>query len=383
MEAVFWISVVAVIYVYLGHPFVLWLLAKVRPKSWKTGNFSGSVTVYVPAYNEQDAIEKKIHLLLAQETDASVEILVANDGSSDLTAEKVRGFSHEPKVRLFDSLENKGKARLQNEIVPALDSDIVIFTDATAELKPDAIEKITRHFADPSVGAVAVDINFLKMTGGQVESGQRGYWLYERFLRINGARVWTNVSASGACYAIRRELFDGVPDDVSEDFINPFKVAFSGHRVIFDSECVVNEISTATNAEEVRMRKRVALRGITAVARYWRHLDPRNGFAAYQFFVNKLCRFYCWVPMILALVINVGLAVESEFYRILLVPHLTFYALALAGLLAAKSSAIPKVFFYPYFFLLLNFTYVIAFVQFLRGARTAKWETERNAGPSK
>jgi cellulose synthase/poly-beta-1,6-N-acetylglucosamine synthase-like glycosyltransferase len=47
-----------------------------------------------------------------------------------------------------------GKTRALNRVIPRTHGDILVLSDANTMYWPDAIQKLVRHFADPSVGAV-------------------------------------------------------------------------------------------------------------------------------------------------------------------------------------------------------------------------------------
>lgn len=368
-------SVIFVAYTYLGHPLLLWLLARLRPRPWRRADVAPDLTVYVSAYNEERAIGRKLENLLAQDYAGRFEVVVASDGSTDATGEIV-GRAADPRVRLWAFDRNRGKAAMQNEIVPKLESELVVFTDSTSFLPPGALAAIARHFADAEVGAVSVDILFLRRQGAGVERGQGAYWRYEKFLRTQGALVGTNIVCSGTCYAIRRSLFRPIPLDVGEDLANPINVAFSGHRVVFDPDVWVEEESTSTYRAEARMRRRVAVRNLTALFRYWRLLHPRHGFAAFQLLVHKYFRCLCWIPMAAAFAANLALVGRPLFAALLGVQAL-FYAAAAAGVLFERRGRRAGPLTLASYFFLMNFAYAVALWDYLRGVRRATWRTER------
>ena len=106
------------------------------------------MTVIIPAYNEQVGIVKTIESVLSNDY-ANLTILVVNDGSTDLTHEKVMGFcecadySHQQGKNAirYLRLPNGGKANALNEALQTLDSDtdIVVTIDADCIMHPDAI----------------------------------------------------------------------------------------------------------------------------------------------------------------------------------------------------------------------------------------------------
>jgi cellulose synthase/poly-beta-1,6-N-acetylglucosamine synthase-like glycosyltransferase/peptidoglycan/xylan/chitin deacetylase (PgdA/CDA1 family)/spore germination protein YaaH len=114
----------------------------------------GSLSVLVPAYNEEKVICKTIESLLNSHY-TNFDIIVIDDGSSDRTAETARlAFSHTARVKVFRK-ENGGKAAALNFGLGQTDSEIVVAIDADTVFADDSIELLVRHFADPSIGAVA------------------------------------------------------------------------------------------------------------------------------------------------------------------------------------------------------------------------------------
>jgi cellulose synthase/poly-beta-1,6-N-acetylglucosamine synthase-like glycosyltransferase len=351
------------------------LLARIRPRRWSQGDVRLSVVVYVSAFNEEKGIATKLRNLLDQDYQGNYSIVVANDGSIDHTADVIRSFN-DARIILHDFTENRGKATMQNEIVPTLACDIVIFSDATSVWHRDAISKIVRNFHDPEVGCVAVDLLFVSERNGVVERGQSAYWKYERFLRKYGALVKTNIVTSGATYAIRTSLFSPIRPDIGEDLSNPLHIAMIGKRVVFDPAVVVEETSSSTHASEVKMRARIATRNVTGLATYGKYLRPRYGFAAYQLLVHKYLRVFCWVPMLVALITNV-LLLDVTPYNFLLIAHVAMYALAFAGYVNVKFGRQSRVTYIFYYFVLLNYMCMIGFINYTRGIRRPTWTPER------
>ena len=79
----FWIFVAFVIYVYLGYPAVIALLARFRAATtWRLATLP-SVTVLISAYQEQDAIGRKLENTLQLDYPSELlQILVAVDGTA-------------------------------------------------------------------------------------------------------------------------------------------------------------------------------------------------------------------------------------------------------------------------------------------------------------
>jgi cellulose synthase/poly-beta-1,6-N-acetylglucosamine synthase-like glycosyltransferase len=333
------------------------------------------VAVFISAFNEEKGIRIKLHNLLEQDYQGLLTIIVASDGSTDRTAAIVQSFN-DSRIALYDFKTNRGKAAMQNAIVPTLEHEVVIFSDATSIWPNNAIRNIVRNFYDADVGCVAVDLCFVSERDGVIEKGQGAYWKYERFLRRHGALIGTNIVASGTTYAIRRPLFCPIRPDIGEDLSNPLQIAMSGKRVVFDTDVVVEESSASTQAGEIRMRTRIAVRNVTGLASYLKFLRPRYGFAAYQLLVHKYLRIFCWIPILLVLISNIALFHAAP-YSYLAFIQLGFYTLALVGFLKARAGKNSRLTYLPYYFVLLNYTCMIGLLYYAKGVRRATWSPDR------
>ena len=113
-----------------------------------------SVSVLIPAYNEEPVIATSISRILAS-THPKLDVIVIDDGSTDGTSEAVRGsFADEPRVKLITA-RNGGKARATNLGLQRATGDIVVVLDADTQFEPTTISRLVRWFADPKIGAVA------------------------------------------------------------------------------------------------------------------------------------------------------------------------------------------------------------------------------------
>src|SRR5205085_10197528 len=81
------------------------------------------------------------------------KFVVASDGSSDATSEIVRGAT-DPRVRLFDFADRRGKARVLNDVVPQIESEIIVLSDANTFVESGAVRRMVRWLSDPAVGVV-------------------------------------------------------------------------------------------------------------------------------------------------------------------------------------------------------------------------------------
>ena len=113
-----------------------------------------TVTLLIAAHNEARAIGAKLDNALALDYPADrLEIVVASDGSDDETEAIVATFA-ERGVRLL-ALQRVGKAAALDAAAGVATGEILVFSDANSLYAPDAVRRLVRPFADPTVGGVA------------------------------------------------------------------------------------------------------------------------------------------------------------------------------------------------------------------------------------
>jgi glycosyltransferase involved in cell wall biosynthesis len=107
------------------------------------------LSVILPAYNEQDRIEKTLFDVsrFLQKQSFGYEILVVNDGSKDRTAEVVNKLLPSiPNLKLIDNKDNHGKGFVTNQGMLASTGDVRLFMDADNSTKVDEVIKMLPLF---------------------------------------------------------------------------------------------------------------------------------------------------------------------------------------------------------------------------------------------
>ncbi len=118
------------------------------PETWP------SVSITIPAYNEEDTIGMTIESVLDLEYPKELlEIIVVDDGSQDSTAEEVKKYTDRDQVRLVQQ-ENQGKGAALNTGISEATGKLFACVDADSRLEQDALKNLVSHF-DGDTGAVA------------------------------------------------------------------------------------------------------------------------------------------------------------------------------------------------------------------------------------
>jgi cellulose synthase/poly-beta-1,6-N-acetylglucosamine synthase-like glycosyltransferase/peptidoglycan/xylan/chitin deacetylase (PgdA/CDA1 family)/spore germination protein YaaH len=114
--------------------------------------FTPTVSVVIPAYNEERVIARTILSVLGQDYPA-LQVIVVDDGSTDGTLAAAQAV-RDPRVVVLHQ-PNGGKATALNHGIVDATGDMVVVIDADTVLAPDAIRQLVRPLADKRVGAVA------------------------------------------------------------------------------------------------------------------------------------------------------------------------------------------------------------------------------------
>ena len=162
MEIIFWLSFSLIFYVYFGYPLFLLIANKlIKEKPVDRRDIYPTVSLIISAYNEETCIEEKIKNSLELEyPEESVEIIVVSDGSSDGTNEIIERLNS-PRLKSFFLEKQRGKTAAQNLAVENSTGEILVFTDANALFKKDALKKIVRNFNDNDVGGVCGELQYI------------------------------------------------------------------------------------------------------------------------------------------------------------------------------------------------------------------------------
>ena len=373
-----------VAFAYLVYPGVIWLSAKLfgRPAAPPTAADADLpfVSLLIAAHNEEQHIAERLENALAQDYPADrYEVVIASDGSTDDTADIVRGYvARHPRVRLLDYAENRGKAAVLNDAVAELRGSVVALSDANTTMRSDALRRLAGWFAQPDVGVVCGRLVLTDPTTG--DNLDSVYWKYETFLKKCESRLGALLGSNGAIYAIRRELFPAVPDGtIIDDFYIPLEAKRrSGCRIVYDTRAVASEESAPTIRDEFRRRSRIGAGGFQSIGLLWPLLAPRHGWVAFAFLCHKVLR---WVgPFLLLAALAANAAVlDTPAGRALMLAQLGGYALAgLGRWLPAR----PKVFKFlrlPGMFVSMNAALFVGFFKWLFRAQSGAWtRTERS-----
>ena len=378
MEVIFWLSVAAVGYAYVGYPLLLALISKIRPKPVHSAEWTPSVSIIIAAYNEERDLAAKLENTLALDYPKShLEIIVTSDCSSDRTDEIAKSFASRG-VRLHRQPERHGKTAAQNAAVEIARSEIIVFSDATTHYQRDVLRLLTPAFADQSVGCATGRVIYQDVKSSSVGAGTQSYWNYEFFLKRHESNVCSLIGVCGCMYAVRKSAYVPLYNDACSDFIIATTMVEQGLRAVYVPEAVCMEEPNRQAKRELAARVRIISQTFADLWRNRSVLNPfRSGFYAVQLWSHKIVRYL--VPMFLiAIFIASGyLAPRHAFYAALFVAQVAFYFAALVSALLEKLGWSVRLLALPQYFVITNLASLIAFVKFVSGESYTRWEPHR------
>lgn len=377
---VFWASVAVVGYTYIGYPLLIAIVARIRCGRNRevVPAFLPSVTLIIPAHNEERWIRHKIENTLELEYPRDLlQIVVASDGSSDRTVEIAREFESR-NVALAAFEERHGKQEMLNLLVPKSLGDIVVMTDTNVLLRPDSVRMLVRHFADKHVGCVTGRRLCIQQPGVPQGAGENLYWRYESWIKRNESSLYSCLGAHGQLFAVRRAVFPHV-EKVGEDFYIPMKLLASTRlRVIYEPEAIAYTPAAANLAIEFERKTRAHVSFLLTLSLLPELLHPSKTPVWWQYISHHVSRMIVPPALVLMFGLSAALATSSRFYLALFVAQVIFYAFAAIGFVLARRDIRIKLFYVPFYFTFANAAVALALVRWPRRKYDYAWKrTER------
>lgn len=230
------------------------------------------VSVLIPAYNEEEVIERSVRQVLASES-IKLEVIVIDDGSKDRTAEIIEhAYGDDPRVHLI-KLENGGKARALNHGLAIAKSDIVIALDADTQFEPTTIARLARWFAcDERLASVAGNAKVGNRINIVTKWQALEYITAQNLERRALARLGAMTVVPGAVGAWRKQAILDVggypPETLAEDQDLTIAVQRADWRVAYDQSAVAWTEAPQSVHQLARQRFRWAYGTIQCV---WKH----------------------------------------------------------------------------------------------------------------
>lgn len=191
------------------------------------------VSVVIPAFEQAQELDLQLRAVVAQELPLPYEVIVADNGSRDGTAEVIRRWERvDPRVHGVDASARRGPGAARNIGGAAASGDALAFCDADDIVATGWLASLVRALDNAEIAAGAIDLGSLNV-GGRIVTVEEYSSPFD-FLP----------AALGANFAVRTAAFRdaGGFDEAlraGEDIDLSWRIQLRGGRLMSASTAVV------------------------------------------------------------------------------------------------------------------------------------------------
>ncbi len=347
-------------------------------------NFEPEVTLFIPAYNEDEFIDRKMQNIRSLDYPPDkLKVIWITDGSTDASREYLARYDG---ISVFHEAERRGKIHAMNRGILHTTTPYVIFTDANTMMNSRALREMVQFFSDSRVGCVAGEKRISEAHMDKaVGAGEGLYWKYESLIKMLESETGSAVGAVGELFAIRRDLFEPVSEDtLLDDFTISLQIACKGYQVKYSPEAWGVETASISVTEEMKRKVRIATGGMQTLFRMTSLLNPfRHGLLSFKYISHKVLR-WTLVPFCFPLVFILNAAIlfqpgRPDFYPAFFVLQCIYYLLVIAGAVLHNVRLRLKTIFAPYYLLVMNYAVVVGIWHFITGKYSVNWQKARRS----
>ncbi|MBI1935196.1 glycosyltransferase family 2 protein [Candidatus Woesearchaeota archaeon] len=262
--------VITVLFLIVVVSYYVLLFIK-RKKPEKKKKFS-SITIIIPAHNEETYIRECIESVISADFSGKKEIIVVDDGSRDKTSSIAREFRN---VRLIRTAHS-GKSASINKALSAAKGEIIAIVDADSTINKNGLAEVAEELSRDNVAGVCSVVkvrNRDKFVCMWVHIEQ----LYNSLMRLLFSKIGANITTPGPLSAyVKKNLVEiggFSAEGFSEDIDVAVRLIRKGSRISF-AEGAVSETNMPYDLKGFfRQRTRFA-RGVINILK--KHVQLNN-----------------------------------------------------------------------------------------------------------
>lgn len=254
---------IAIIPGYLNANLIASLLID-RPPPLRFDLAFPPVTVAIACFNEEETVEETLDYIAKQDYPGELHILVADDGSTDRTAQLARRRAEEdPRIAAF-SFPHGGKAQTLTRALAEVRTPLVSTIDADTLVMPSALRRIVARLliSPPDTVAVAGAVFVRNSRNNFVTRAQEwDYFLGIASVKRQQGLFQGTMVAQGAFSVYRTAALDSVggwPDRIGEDIVLTWAMMREGGRVGYERTAIAFTVAPEDLRSFARQRRRWA-----------------------------------------------------------------------------------------------------------------------------
>ncbi len=223
-----------------------------------------ALTVVIACFNEEETIEETLDYVAKQEYPGELQILVADDGSTDRTAGLARrGATADPRISVV-TLPHGGKARALTGALKRVRTPLVATVDADTLLMPSSLQRIVaRLLISPLDTAAVAGAVFVRNSRRNfiTRAQEWDYFLGIASVKRQQGLFQGTMVAQGAFSVYRAAALNGVggwPDRIGEDIVLTWAMMREGGRVGYERTAIAFTGAPEDAGSFARQRRRWA-----------------------------------------------------------------------------------------------------------------------------
>ncbi len=376
-----------ILYTYVGYPLLLRLMVWVYGRRSRAGinpptkdEDWPAVSVVLTMHNGQQLVRTKLANLEAIDYRGPLSVNFVLDGCTDQTEETIQqsirdGFRFP--VSIWHNARRQGKEAAIRNAMPNLAGPVLLFSDADAQLAPQALEHLVAALLQDGVGVVCGREVHQFQEGTGAGSGQGAFYRYETFIKSMLGELSSLTYIQGGVFAMWKDLYPpDIPAGATQDGAIAFHCVLSGKRVAYAADAVSVEPYDISTGADFARRVRTISRAFYSICCYPRALTlSRFRHFGLHLISSRLLR---WLTIPIAIVANLFLIYplleKSMLAWIIVALELAWGALALVGYWSERKHRRWKL---PYFFYYFTYIHLAAFAAIVKvalGSRTTTWK---------
>jgi cellulose synthase/poly-beta-1,6-N-acetylglucosamine synthase-like glycosyltransferase len=372
-QIVFWVSLALLALNYGGVALLLRLTAS-RRKEASTQSVSDadlpSVTVLIPAHNEESVIQQRLDNLLESDYPKDkLDVLVASDCSTDGTEYIVRQYLLRG-VRLEVLTERHGKLGIIDRFAPQAPGDVIVITDANVTFELSALRRLCSRYVDPQVGGVCGVIEMVAPVGSHSISKEVSYRRYEFDIKRLTSAFGFVIGAFGGFYSFRKILFRSLgTKPCHDDIILPLEITAQGFQYLYADNAFAKEKTLPTLRGEYHRRLRMTAYNMNSFGRMLRlafRSSLRVGLTALAYKALRWLSPYIWALLIISALIAIS---AGTVYKVVALVFCIALGLSLVGWRMDLKGRTAGVATSIYHFALMNWATFAGLTGWLKGPK--------------
>jgi cellulose synthase/poly-beta-1,6-N-acetylglucosamine synthase-like glycosyltransferase len=379
------ISLLLVIfYVYVGYPLLLKIASINQPRALEEQSSSNlknvwpRVSVVVTAHNAAHLISGKLSNLAAVQYPGELDVNFVLDGCTDSTSESIKLNSRQVpwQIHVIETDQRNGKEAAIRHALPSLRGDVLMFSDADAEMKPDTVLELVKKLNEPGVGVACGREWHLSRNKGSAGEGQGLFYRYEDYIKQMQEKCTSLCYVQGGVFAMWKELYPKeIPVGCTQDGVIAFDVVLQGKRVAFQPSAVSQEYYDLGMQADFSRRIRTVSRAFYSVWCRRQIFNPlRTGWYGIHVLSARVLRWLVFPLALTSLVMLIAAANMGD--RLATIGLFCFFAWTLATLVGFLMEVFGKripILYFPFYFTYIHIAAMLGVLRVLFGKRTATW----------